>query len=62
VVALESIALFRNLGRDELQALRAIAQERQVAAGAFVKREVRITFPSSTHFTNRVSRFTLRFA
>jgi signal transduction histidine kinase len=32
VVALESIILFRNLGRDELQALRFIAQERHFAA------------------------------
>src|SRR5208282_6026437 len=33
MAALESIALFRNLGRDELQALRFIAQERHFAAG-----------------------------
>jgi len=39
VVALESIALFRNLGRDELQSLRTIAQERQVAAGGEIFRE-----------------------
>jgi signal transduction histidine kinase len=32
VAALESIALFRGLGRDELQALRFIAQERHFAA------------------------------
>ena len=32
MVALESFALFRGLGRDELQALRVIAQERHFAA------------------------------
>src|SRR5208283_5697653 len=39
MVALESIALFRNLGRDELQALRLIAQERQVTAGCEIFKE-----------------------
>jgi signal transduction histidine kinase len=39
VAALESIALFRNLGRDELQALRFIAQERHFAAGCEIFHE-----------------------
>jgi signal transduction histidine kinase len=39
VVTLESIALFRNLGRDELQALRFIAQERHFAAGCEIFHE-----------------------
>ena len=34
MAALESIALLQNLSRNELQALRAIAQERHFAAGA----------------------------
>jgi signal transduction histidine kinase len=39
VAALESIPLFRNLGRNELQALRFIAQERHFAAQAEIFRE-----------------------
>jgi signal transduction histidine kinase len=39
VATLESIALFRNLGRDELQALRFIAQERHFAAGCEIFHE-----------------------
>ena len=39
VVALESITLFRYLGRDELQALRFIAQERHFAAHAEIFHE-----------------------
>ena len=39
MVALESIALFRNLGRDELQALRFITQERRFAASAEIFHE-----------------------
>jgi signal transduction histidine kinase len=39
VVTLESISLFRNLGRDELKALRFIAQERHFAAQAVIFRE-----------------------
>jgi signal transduction histidine kinase len=39
VVALESIALFRNLGRDELQALRFIAREQRFTASAEIFRE-----------------------
>ena len=39
VAALESTTLFRNLGRDELQALRFIAQERHFAANAMIFRE-----------------------
>jgi len=39
VATLESIALFRNLGRDELQALRLIAQERHFAAGSEIFHE-----------------------
>jgi signal transduction histidine kinase len=39
VVALESIPLFRGLNRIELQALRLIAQERQVPAGRDIFRE-----------------------
>jgi len=39
VVALESIALFRQLDPDELQALQAITQERQVPAGGEIFRE-----------------------
>jgi signal transduction histidine kinase len=39
VAALESTTLFRNLGRDELQALRFIAQERHFAANGVIFRE-----------------------
>ena len=39
MVTLESISLFRNLGRDELKALRFIAQERHFAAQAVIFRE-----------------------
>src|ERR1039458_2514111 len=39
MAALESIDLFRNLGRDELQALRFIAQERHFAAGCEIFHE-----------------------
>jgi signal transduction histidine kinase len=39
VVTLESIALFRNLGRDELQALRLIVQERHFAAQTAIFKE-----------------------
>jgi signal transduction histidine kinase len=39
VAALESIPLLRNLGRDELQALRLIAQERHFAAGSEIFHE-----------------------
>jgi signal transduction histidine kinase len=39
VVALESIALFRNLGLDELSALRFITQEHPLAAGQEIFRE-----------------------
>ncbi len=39
VATLESIALFRNLGRAELQALRMIAQERHFAAGCEIFHE-----------------------
>jgi signal transduction histidine kinase len=39
VVALESIALFRNLSRDELQVLRFIAQEQHFTADAEIFRE-----------------------
>jgi hypothetical protein len=38
VVALESIALFRGLGREELQALRLITQERRFTAGSEISR------------------------
>jgi len=39
MVALESASLFRNLNRDELGALRRIAQERRFAAGQEIFRE-----------------------
>jgi signal transduction histidine kinase len=39
VVGLESIALFRNLGRDELQVLRLITQEKRFPAGSEIFRE-----------------------
>jgi signal transduction histidine kinase len=39
VVGLESITLFRNLGRDELHALRFITQERRFAANAEIFHE-----------------------
>ena len=39
MVALESIALFRNLNRNELQALRFISQERQFPAAREIFRE-----------------------
>ena len=39
MAVLESIALFRNLGRDELQALRFIAQERHFATGCEIFHE-----------------------
>jgi signal transduction histidine kinase len=39
VVALESIALFRNLGQDELSALRSITREHPLAAGHEIFRE-----------------------
>jgi len=39
MVALESASLFRNLNRDELGALRRIAQERRFAAGQVIFRE-----------------------
>jgi signal transduction histidine kinase len=39
VVGLESIALFRGLGRDELQALRLITQERRLAPDEEIFRE-----------------------
>jgi len=39
VITLEAIPLFRQLNRDELQALRFIAQERQFTAGQEIFRE-----------------------
>jgi CRP-like cAMP-binding protein len=39
MIALESMALFRNLSPDELQALRSIAQERHFSAAGHIFHE-----------------------